>query len=270
MDACIIFALTPEAAAKASGPGVPLEGEQQDVLSQVEEAMRRDWNERARENAMYYVASGRPEWEKDEFFESGKVSTSQLIVQDLDTIRRGLDPKEMVALEIGCGVGRMTMHLADIFGRVEAVDVSGEMIAQARRNLANRTNVGLHETSGSDLAPFPDGLFDFCFSYIVFQHIPFREAIVKYIEEVHRTLKKDRLFKFQVHGGIRVRMSAAQVEKPKMRVGSDGTVLEEVDTWHGFAFSEEEMRELADRIGFEVLQMSGQDSQYFWNWWVRR
>jgi SAM-dependent methyltransferase len=216
-------------------------------LSQAKDAMKSDWDERARENAMYYVVSARKDWDEEEFFESGAINTHDTILSELDTICRGLDPKEMTILEIGCGVGRMTRHLADIFGQVEAVDVSGEMIARARENLSGLANVGLHEVGGADLSPFPGAHFDFCFSFIVFQHIPLREAVVAYLREVHRTLKKDRLFKFQVQGGY----------------------LEETDTWLGVGFTEQEMLDLADEIGFEVLRMSGQGTQYFWNWWLR-
>jgi ubiquinone/menaquinone biosynthesis C-methylase UbiE len=210
--------------------------------------MKSDWDERARENAMYYVVTAHRDWDEEEFFASGGVNTRDQILNDMGNICRGLDPKQMVILEIGCGVGRMTRHLANIFGRVEGVDVSGEMIAQARTNLADLTNVGLHETSGADLSPFPDSHFDFVFSFIVFQHIPLREAVVEYLEEVHRTIKPGRLFKFQVQG----------------------VQLEQTDTWLGVGFSEQEMRELADEIGFEVLAMTGQGTQYFWNWWTRK
>lgn len=210
--------------------------------------MKSDWNERARENAMYYVVSAHKDWDEDEFFASGGINVRDQILADLDEICRGRDPNQMTMLEIGCGVGRMTMHLAKIFGRVEAVDVSGEMIARARENVADLDNVGLSETSGADLSPFPDDHFDFCFSFIVFQHIPERDAVIGYLKEAHRTLKRDCLFKFQVQGGY----------------------LEQTDTWLGVGFSEQEMTELADEIGFEVIQMSGQGTQYFWNWWLRK
>jgi SAM-dependent methyltransferase len=223
--------------------------EGQDALSQAKQAMKTDWDERARENAMHYVVSGKEDWDEEAFYASGYLNTQDQIVADLDTISRGLDPRQMVMLEIGCGLGRMTRHLAEIFGRVEAVDVSGEMIARAREKLADLPNVGLHETNGADLALFPDDLFDFCFSFIVFQHIPLREAIVNYMEEVHRTLKSGRLFKFQVQGFVH---------------------QTETDTWLGVGFSEQDMLEIADRLGFEVLQMEGQGTQYFWNWWLRK
>ena len=37
----------------------------------------------------------------------------------------------------------------------------------------------------------------------------------------------------------------------------------------GLGFSEEELLELADKVGFEVLKMEGQGTQHFWNWWIR-
>jgi SAM-dependent methyltransferase len=220
-----------------------------DPLSEAKRAMKSDWNERARENALYYVESGNTDWERDEFFVTGAMNTSDQILDDLDTICVGIDPKQMVILEIGCGVGRMTKHLAEIFGRVEAVDVSGEMIARARENLADLANVRLHETNGVDLAPFSEDTFDFCFSYIVFQHIPLREAVVSYIQEVHRTLKSGRLFKFQVKGA---------------------DITPDTDTWRGVGFSEQDMLQLAEETGFDVARQDGQGTQYFWNWWIRR
>jgi ubiquinone/menaquinone biosynthesis C-methylase UbiE len=210
--------------------------------------MKKEWDERARENAMHYVVSRRDDWDEDAFFRSGLRNTQEQILSDLNLIRRERDPKQMVMLEVGCGVGRMTRHLADIFGRVEAVDVSGEMIARARENLSQCPNVGLHETNGADLASFEDQVFDFCFSFIVFQHIPSRDVIVSYLGEVHRTLKPGGVFKFQVSSG-----------SPP-----------EPDTWIGVGFSEQELVDLAEAIGFDVFKMRGQRTQYFWNWWIRR
>ena len=34
--------------------------------------MQRDWDERARENARYYVATGNTDWSDEEFFASGE------------------------------------------------------------------------------------------------------------------------------------------------------------------------------------------------------
>jgi len=36
------------------------------------------------------------------------------------------------------------------------------------------------------------------------------------------------------------------------------------DTWLGVSFSENEMREIAKSLNFEVIEMKGQGTQYFW------
>ena len=93
--------------------------------------MQRDWDARARENARYYVATGNTEWSDEEFFASGEQAIAEDILTDMTNICQGKDPKAMRVLEIGCGAGRLTRALANLFGEVHAVDVSGEMIAQS-------------------------------------------------------------------------------------------------------------------------------------------
>jgi hypothetical protein len=110
------------------------------------------------------------------------------------------------------------------------------------------TDVHLHETSGTDLAMFDEDFFDFAFSYIVFQHVPVRDAVISYFREVHPTLKLGCLFKFQVQG--------AAIERP--------------DTWVGVGFSAEEMQNHARETGFEPLREEGAGTQYYWHWWRRR
>jgi len=214
-------------------------------------AMKRDWDERARENAMHYIANGVLHWDPSAFSQSGRESTDAFIRQD-PMIPHGRDAASLCVLELGCGIGRMTEHLAAIFAEVHGVDVSGEMVRRGRDRLRHLPNVTLHETNGRDLAALPDAFFDFAFSFIVFQHIPERDVVVANIREIHRVLKAGRIFKFQVQGTQDPHYNAM----PK-------------DTWHGVAFSEAEMRTVASQCGFTVADMEGQGTQYFWQWWVR-
>ncbi len=46
-----------------------------------------------------------------------------------------MDPKQMRIIEIGCGAGRLTQALSKFFGEVHALDVSGEMVRQAKAAL---------------------------------------------------------------------------------------------------------------------------------------
>src|SRR6266852_8612742 len=97
--------------------------------------MRRDWDERARQNARHYVVTGKLEWTDDEFFRSGELTVKEEILTDMINICQGKEPGQMRVLEIGCGAGRVTRALAKLFGEVHAVDVSGEMVGLAKQAL---------------------------------------------------------------------------------------------------------------------------------------
>ena len=103
------------------------------------EKMRREWDARARENARFYVDTARRDWTDAEFFRSGEGTVSEEILTDMINICQGKDPKRMRVLEIGCGAGRVTRALAQVFGEVYGVDISGEMVRQAQRGASRST-----------------------------------------------------------------------------------------------------------------------------------
>lgn len=212
--------------------------------------MERDWDQRARENARYYVSTLQEEWTDEEFFRSGEATVAQQILNDMFNICQGRDPKQMRVLEIGCGAGRVTRALAELFGEVHGVDVSGEMVRLARQALADKPNAFVHRNNGMDLAVLPDLAFDFAFSEIVFQHIPSQEVIENYVREVCRLLRPGCLFKFQVQGDTEVETSPD-------------------NTWLGVPFSEEEAVAMALRCGFEPRYRHGAGGQYFWLWYFK-
>jgi SAM-dependent methyltransferase len=213
--------------------------------------MRDDWDQRARENARYYVCTAATEWTDEEFFATGEKSVAEDIRTDLANICQGKPPGEMRVLEIGCGVGRVTRALANLFGEVHAVDVSGEMVRQAALALRDRPNAFVYQNNGKDLTVVPALPFDFAYSSIVFQHIPSREVIENYVREVHRLLRPGALFKFQVQG-----VSTLET-KPD-------------DTWLGVPFSERQAAEMAYRCGFDPRYRFGAGQQYFWLWFFKR
>src|SRR5580692_4201388 len=170
------------------------------TTSELTSKMRSEWDERARENARHYVATGKVEWNDEEYFESGRENVRREILTDMTNICQGKDPGQMTVLEIGCGSGRITRALSELFGQVYAVDISGEMIRQAQESLRDRPNAHVFQNNGSDLSVLGDIQVDFAFSYIVFQHIPSREVIYTYVRDVRRLLRPGGLFKFQVQG----------------------------------------------------------------------
>src|SRR5262249_59631757 len=106
---------------------------------------------RARENARFYVNTERQDWTDSEFFQSGEQTVAEEILTDMTNICQGRDPQQMSVLEIGCGAGRVTRALAQIFGRVYGVDISGEMVRQARTALSDLPHAHVVQNSGMDL-----------------------------------------------------------------------------------------------------------------------
>ncbi|MDQ6677354.1 MAG: class I SAM-dependent methyltransferase [Acidobacteriota bacterium] len=212
--------------------------------------MQREWDARAVENARFYVNTAQRDWNEKEFFESGRRTVQEEVLTDMINICQGKDPRRMTVIEIGCGVGRVTRALAEVFGTVHGVDVSGEMVRRAADENRAIENAHFWQNNGTDLAVLGEMQVDFAFSSIVFQHIPSRAVIENYVSEVHRLLRPGGLFKFQVQG--------------------DATLATEAhDTWLGVPFSDEEAVQLAMRCGFEPRHRHGAGGQYFWLWFFK-
>src|SRR5581483_4159497 len=151
----------------------------------VSERMRADWNQRAREDAHYYVAFGGRDQQEAEFEATASDVLRQLEAQ-LKRLPAKANRRAWRALEVGCGPGRLMKPLARHFGEIHGVDVSDEMIRLARERLAAIPHAHVHATDGATLAQFADDSFEFVYSYAVFQHIPSRDVVLAYMREILR------------------------------------------------------------------------------------
>lgn len=199
--------------------------------------MRWDWDSRARQNAQHCIACGHSETDAS-FWESGRKDLDEAVLRDVD-----LAPEACV-LEIGCGIGRLLRPLSERVARAVGIDISREMIERARAALAGRTNVELFLTRGN-FARVPGSSLDFVFSFIVFQHIPTKKAVSRYLREAARTLAGGGILRFQVDG------------RPRP---SDGLI----DTWLGVWYEPEEIRRELALTGFDVIGSWGERTHYFW------
>jgi SAM-dependent methyltransferase len=87
--------------------------------------------------------------------------------------RHGISPAQLPrCVEFGCGVGRVSVHLAGLFRRVTACDISPPHLALAQAACAARglTRVLTHHTTLE--APMPQGRWEAWFSAITLQHNP--------------------------------------------------------------------------------------------------
>jgi ubiquinone/menaquinone biosynthesis C-methylase UbiE len=212
--------------------------------------MREDWDQRARENSRYYIANARRDWSAEEFYQSGETTVRQDILTDMENICQGREPKQMSVLEIGCGAGRVTRALAQVFGEVYGVDVSGEMVRQAREALCEFPNAHVIQNNGADLKALGGKQFDFAYSTAVFHHIGRRELIERYVREVNRLLRPGCLFKFEVQGCV------AMEHDPE-------------GTWLGVPFTARQAVEMAVRCGFDPRFRSCEGEERFWLWYFK-
>src|SRR5581483_11917494 len=99
------------------------------------DGMRAYWNDRAKANAAWYVDTSldyaAPDM--DRFWETGRVIVAEALDKDPPAKPGGTD----LAVEIGPGLGRICVALADRFDRVVGVDISEEMVSRATELVDN-------------------------------------------------------------------------------------------------------------------------------------
>jgi SAM-dependent methyltransferase len=80
------------------------------------------------------------------------------------------------ALDAGCGTGELTRLLAPRCARVTGVDLSPNMVAEARKRSAELANVH-YAVADFMTAPLPAGGFDCVASVAVLHHLPLADAL---------------------------------------------------------------------------------------------
>jgi ubiquinone/menaquinone biosynthesis C-methylase UbiE len=150
-------------------------------------------------------------WDEESFFSTGDAEIAHV----LGAVERLERPLERgVALDFGCGVGRLTRALGRRFDRAVGVDISEVMVARASR--LNR-DVGACEfrvNTALDLAQFESDSFDFVYSSFVLQHLSSREEIETYLAEFLRIAKPTGLVVF----GLTAKISAPYSLQPRRRL----------------------------------------------------
>jgi SAM-dependent methyltransferase len=229
--------------------------------------MRAYWDERARLNAPWYVDTSlqfdAPDMEQ--FFSTG----AKIVEQALDPAL--VPPSWLLAVEIGSGLGRVCLALADRFERVVGIDISPEMVQRARELVPNK-RVSFEIGDGATLASIETGSADLVLSFTVFQHIPKTALIERYIQEAGRVLRPEGVLVFQwnnVAGPIRWSFRRRALAALS-RVGVASDVYGRHDpAFLGSRVPLTRIRRAVERGGLQLRRTKGLGTLFAWVWAVR-
>jgi SAM-dependent methyltransferase len=185
--------------------------------------MRRDWDARAKKNAMHYIAERN---DPEVFWESGREAADMILERAYDLC--GHD----TVMEVGCGIGRVLAHMAGKFKKAIGADVSPEMVSQA---VTLNPALTFHIVSGTDVQPVPDNSVNLAYTVFVIEHIPKRTMTRSLFTDVRRAL---------VPGGILLTANLI-FDKPKR-----GRIF---STWRGDQWDKESYLKMLKEIGFEIV-----------------
>lgn len=163
--------------------------------------LRRVWGALGHDDPLWAVLSHKDKrggrWQREEFLATGQAEIDSQLAA---LAPRGYPLQRELALDFGCGAGRLSRALATHFGRVIGIDVSASMIAAARELNADIANIEFRENASTNLADIADASVDFVFSHITLQHIPTSLAI-DYADEFLRILAPGGVAVFQFVDG---------------------------------------------------------------------
>jgi SAM-dependent methyltransferase len=103
----------------------------------------------------------------------------------------GLLGPDRAALDLGCGIGRLTHALSPLVAHVTGLDISPGMIARARERCAALSNVTLRVSAGRDLAECETGSLDLILAADVFPYLVQAgpDLVAAHVREAARVLR---------------------------------------------------------------------------------
>jgi SAM-dependent methyltransferase len=219
---------------------------------------RRFWDERAEEDAFYFVDSrlqyGKPDLER--FWRSGEIDLQRF----LTALQAQIEPSDEV-VEIGCGVGRLTRVLSRDSASVRALDISERMLELAREHSPSLANVEWIHGDGSQLVGIDDESADVVVSHVVFQHIADPAITLEYVREIGRALRPRGWAGFQISNDPGVHTDKRSFgDSVRSRFGRAPRGQGHPD-WLGSFVDLDDLRETADEAGMDVERVAGEGTQ---------
>jgi SAM-dependent methyltransferase len=227
--------------------------------------MRDYWEERARLNPAYYVDTSlsydNPDMER--FLETGR----RVATQALDGPPAVTPTGNALAVEIGCGMGRICLALSERFDRVVGYDISAEMLRRARE-LVPDERIDFRLTEGATLPGLAEGSADLVLTFTVFQHIPSLDIIRSYVDEAGRVLTSGGVFVLQWNGtpgAARWRLRR-WVKAVEHRLGRGDRYGRDAPQFLGSRVELEDMRAMLAAADMTLEVTDGEGTLFTWGW----
>jgi SAM-dependent methyltransferase len=146
------------------------------------------WEGLAKQNAEFFILSHEgvdfSSIEGQEYFYKTGQSDSQWLFAEVSSLL----PGRSLAIEIGCGLGRLTIPHAQWFEIVHAVDVSPTMLERLQEICQQRGQTNIRTFLPNQSWDVTSAA-DYAYSFIVFQHIEQEEIIQDYLNRIGQALR---------------------------------------------------------------------------------
>jgi SAM-dependent methyltransferase len=194
-----------------------------------------------------------------EFAELEMQGTQYLAFRDIPMLLREYAGSIASVLDYGCGAGRSTRFLKRLGFNAVGVDVSQEMLEQAR----SKDGSGEYHNLPSGLLPFEDSTFDLIFSSFVFLEVSRIEEIEGILKEMKRVLRKDGIIIFvtastEATEGNWVSLSYSFPENDKPLQSGDTVklLIRGIDVvLYDYFWTEEDYSGAAERAGLILVKL---------------
>lgn len=231
------------------------------------EELRQRWIERSGEERLFFIKADRHDWTDADFLASGEEDVAREVDPSLGLLP--VPAADATALDIGCGVGRLSRALATRFASVEGIDISPPMVAEAGRFAPPvPANVRYQVCAGDGSIPLADATVDFAFSFLVLQHLPTEALVAAYLRSLGRVLRPGGVARLQVNGHrrplrqrVQVRLDASDRvpllhRKPHVGLDPHSTM--------GVVLTERQCRRSAAAAGLDLVALSGLGTEHTW------
>ncbi|NNC81453.1 MAG: class I SAM-dependent methyltransferase [Acidimicrobiales bacterium] len=159
----------------------------------------RDWDELASMDPLWAVLTLNDKrgnrWDIEEFWETGRdqVDATMGLLE-----RLGWNGARELAVDFGCGVGRMSRALSPYFDRTVGVDISNKMVELARDLNAGVSGLEFERIDGATIDAIQSGTVDMVHTILVLQHLPNATQAIGYLHEFERILRPGGVLVFDI------------------------------------------------------------------------